>query len=229
MLPLHRLMNQNDRLIYPTGSKYTTLFPNSELSEIIKEAIIDYYYDARINDPNPQYWLRRFHRLVLNRETAWNKMVESINIPVEDNGRYNYDMIETEQATNTGSSTSSGTSTGSNTSSGNGFNYASDTPEGQIADIEDYMSNAGKSYSEGVTESTSTNASTGESSGTGNRTMTRKGNIGVMTAAQILDGYRDCFKYDAFKKIYSELESMFILVWGEEEEGGYMYAEYLHT
>lgn len=223
MLPLFRLTNKTDRLIYPNGCAYPDLFPNSELSEVIKAAIIDYYYDCQINDPNPQYWLRRFWRVVLNREQAWNKMVESINIPVEDNGRYNYDMVETEQATNTGSSTSSGSSTGSSTSTGNGTNYASDTPEGQITDIEDYMTNGGKSYTEGYTESTSNNTSTGESTGTGNRTLTRKGNIGVMTAAQILDGYRDCFKYDAFKKIYDELAPMFLIVYGEEDEGGYYY------
>lgn len=137
-------------------------------------------------------------------------------------------------------SKSSGTSTGTSsaTTSGDASNvsFNSDTPENSVADITEYMSSAARSEStnSGKQDGTQDSKSTGESEskesgktttetgierlmtadggeqGSGANTLRRFGNIGVMTSAQVLEGWRAGVYYDAFKVIFNDLENLFL-------------------
>ena len=122
---------------------------------------------------------------------------------------YNYDMQETaadqRQGTNTSSTTHTPNLTISSTSSDTSTSKRMDTPDAITSDIDTYMSEAGKDTSS--TTSSQTQTGTDTTSGTGGytdgtqRQLTRKGNIGVMTAAQILGGYREAQMWDAYSQV----------------------------
>ena len=114
-------------------------------------------------------------------------------------------MQETTSYQTSGVSQSGGTRTG----------YNSETPEGATSDIESYMSAANKSVDSNNDSATSN----------GEQTVTRKGNIGVMTSAQILGGYRAAVNWCALEEvIFPELEKLFVMIWEEDEGYGYLYA-----
>ena len=116
-----------------------------------------------------------------------------------------------------------------------------DTPDGITNDIDNYLtraqkdtidnniSNENESNAEtkntgndkqiyrqtgtNTTRQTGTSTTTGQSSSTDNNThhLRRFGNIGVMTSAQILGGYRDAQSYDAYAAIiFPECEQLFL-------------------
>lgn len=114
--------------------------------------------------------------------------------------------------------------------------YESDTPENSVDDIEHYMSTASNNQTENEGKTTQTddrtidettkgkntnttnttqtiNRTIGNDSGekgSGANTLRRVGNIGVMTSAQVLEGWRAGIYYDAFKVIFNDLESLFL-------------------
>ena len=63
-------------------------------------------------------------------------------------------------------------------------------------------------------------------SSTGEQTVTRQGNIGVMTSAQILGGYRTAVNWCALEEvIFPAIEKLFIMIWEEDEDYGYLYTQ----
>lgn len=177
----------------------TTLFPASDdLNDDMKNAIKDHFYYRQISEESPQRFLRHFHRIILDRVYAWKKLIETEKALRDDDMIYNYDL--TENASSSRTDHGQTTSSGSNTST----SYTSDTPDGSISDIETYMSAAGK----GESSSSGNTSNTGDSAA--QSTMTRKGNIGVMTAAQIMGGYREAMEWSAYNYMYAELEKCFL-------------------
>ena len=124
----------------------------------------------------------------------WEKLIQSEQALRDDDAIYNYDLTET--------------GTYSNSGEGQNDNYVSDTPDGSVqpSDIETYMSSAGRTKS--------------DTAGEGEHELTRKGNIGVMTSAQILGGYREAVNFDAYKVIFAELEPLFLGVFEDFAEVG---------
>ena len=205
-LPFFRFFDETDVVIYPVGAKYSTLWPtNCILSDEVKEQIKVNFTNYFTNSANPQYWLGRFHALIRREQDKWQKLLTSEDALRPDDAIYNYDMSETTSYETSGQSQSGGTRTG----------YNSETPEGATSDIETYMSAANKSVDSNNDTATSS----------GNQTVTRKGNIGVMTSAQILGGYRAAVNWCALEEvIFPELEKLFVMIWEEDEGNGYLYA-----
>lgn len=214
-LPFFRFFDETDKVIYPDGAKYTTLWPaNCILSEDVQEQIKVNFCNYFVNMSYPQYWLARFHALINREQDKWQKLLESENALRPQDAIYNYDMEETTNYETSGQSTGSATRTGNNTG------YVSETPEGSVSDIDTYMSAANKN----VTNNNDSTTDSGTS--TGNQTVTRKGNIGVMTAAQIIGGYRDAVNWCALEEvIFPALEKLFIMIWEEGEDYGYLYTQ----
>lgn len=123
-----------------------------------------------------------------------------------DDAIYNYDLHETSEYESENTSESETTSTDEQ--------FTSDTPDGSLSDIENYMSAGGRG------SSTGTGTSTG--SGSGSSSMRRYGNIGVMTSAQILGGYREATDFDAYTFIFRDLEYLFIGVFDLETDGEFV-------
>lgn len=194
-------------LLKPTSNVYTvegfptTLFP-AEMSDAQQyahgsemiEQISEHFFEYQITIVPPWYWVRRFHAVIRRHLWQWEKLIESEQRLRDDDAIYNYDLNESGTYENTGS--------------GQADNYVSDTPDGRIqpSDIETYMSNAARNKS--------------ETDGNGSHTLRRYGNIGVMTSAQIMGGYRDAINYDAYQVIFAELEHLFLGVFEDFAEIG---------
>ena len=194
-------------LLKPTSNVYnvegfpTSLFP-SEMSDAEQyphgsemiEQISEHFFEYQITIVPPWYWVKRFHAVIRRHLWQWEKLIKSEQALRDDDAIYNYDLNESGTYENTGS--------------GQADNYVSDTPDGRIqpSDIETYMSNAARNKS--------------ETDGSGSHTLRRYGNIGVMTSAQIMGGYRDAINYDAYQVIFAELEPLFLGVFEDFAEIG---------
>ena len=206
-LPFFRFFDRNDTVIYPKGARYNWFWPdNCILNGFIQDQIMDNFANYFVNSANPQYWIGRFQLLVLREQDKWQKLLDSENALRPDDAIYNYDLRETTRYQTSGQSESDSTRTG----------YNSETPEGSTADIETYMSAANKNV----------DSNNDSASSTGEQTVTRQGNIGVMTSAQILGGYRAAVNWCALEEvIFPELEKLFIMIWEEDSDYGYLYTQ----
>ena len=206
-LPFFRFFDRNDTVIYPKGARYNWFWPdNCILNGFIQDQIMDNFANYFVNSANPQYWIGRFQLLVLREQDKWQKLLDSENALRPDDAIYNYDMVEKTNYTTSGQSEGGSTRTG----------YNSETPEGSTSDIEQYMSAANKNV----------DSNNDRASSTGEQTVTRQGNIGVMTSAQILGGYRAAVNWCALEEvIFPELEKLFIMIWEEGEDYGYLYTQ----
>lgn len=194
------LLNPNSK-IYQMSGFPSTLFP-AEMDDLqtyphgaeMVENITEHFFEYQITISPPWYWVRRFHATIKKHLYQWEKLIESEQQLRDDDAIYNYDLNES--------------GTYSNTGEGQNDNYVSDTPDGSIqpSDIESYMSSAGRTKT----------GTTGE----GEHTLRRYGNIGVMTSAQIMGGYRDAINFDAYKIIFAELEPLFLGVFEDFAEVG---------
>lgn len=213
-IPLNLFLDTANLVLYPTDGEFKSLWPaDIPITDDEKAQIVNQFYDRLINVTPPQYWLRRWHNLVKRESPKWRKLLDSENLLTETDAMTNYHLKETSTYTSTSSGTSSSTSSGQ---SGN-KQYVSDTPDGSLSDISNYMSSGAES------NSTSSGTSSGESGGTstGQSTTERTGNTGFRTQAELLDNYRESVNYCAFDTIFRTLEPMFIGVW--EGEYGYIY------
>lgn len=194
------LLNPNSK-IYQMSGFPSTLFP-AEMDDLqtyphgaeMVENITEHFFEYQITILPPWYWVRRFHATIKKHLYQWEKLIQSEQALRDDDAIYNYDLTET--------------GTYSNSGEGQNDNFVSDTPDGSIqpSDIETYMSSAGRTKS--------------DTAGEGEHELTRKGNIGVMTSAQILGGYREAVNFDAYKIIFAELEPLFLGVFEDFAEVG---------
>lgn len=196
---------QTDSPAFNVSGYPSELFPDA-VPDAMREQIMNEFYDYDIAVMPPWVWLSRFH-LTINRHLyQWQKLIDSEQALRDDDAIYNYDMTETSSGTATNVSTDS--------SSGSQSSFVSDTPDGSLNDIEQYMSSGSRTVS-------SANAN-GQSSGSTTGQLTRKGNIGVMTAAQILGGYRMAVDFDAYAVIFRDLMPLFIGSFDLDDNGDFV-------
>ena len=140
------------------------------------------------------YYIKMYHSV---------EMMDAIEDPLE-----NYSMIEESSSTGTSSASGSGSHNTTN-NAGERTRKHLDTPQGRIANLTDgYMSYADRDAAATDTESGSeSNESSVESEAS--TTLTRHGNIGVTTYAQMLEGYRNTF-INTDMMIIDELDELFL-------------------
>lgn len=178
----------------------TTLYPEDvpDFTDEMKKAIEEHFYYRQIADETPQRFLRHFQNTIRTRAYNWKKLLESEKALRDDDMIYNYDLTETASGTREDASQTGSQGASTNT------NYMSDTPDGNVEDIENYMSEAGKSTADSNAVSSSSGTARTASQ------LRRYGNIGVMTAAQIAGGYRQAMEWSAYNVIYADLEKHFL-------------------
>lgn len=224
-LPLYEFLDENNSFIYPTDAEFKTLFP-ANYHEGIKAAIIQEFYYRQVGQYIPQKFLRRFHRLLNERQAAWIKLVDSEDVINPEYATRNYEITEERtqhvESENQGNASSNSqtitTDNGRTTGTIGATAWVSDTPDGSVSDIETYMSSANKnqSNSEGTSEA-SGNATTdgsshnnGSSSGNLSENIHRYGNIGVTTFEKIIEGYRNSVVWCSFENvIFPEVNKLF--------------------
>ena len=224
-LPLYEFLDENNTFIYPPDGEFKTLFP-ATYHEGIKAAITQEFYYRQVGQYIPQKFLRRFHRLLNERQTAWIKLIDSEEIVKPEQATRNYDMteeraqhVESENQGNASSNSQTVTSdSGNTTATSTATAWVSDTPDGSVSDIETYMSSANKNQSDSTgTSETTGNATTdgssqnaGSSSGDLTENIHRYGNIGVTTFEKIIEGYRNSASWCAFEQvIFPEVNKLF--------------------
>ena len=169
------------------------LYPDDVPSDMRAQIESEFYsYDLALSPP--WVWVERFHHVINRHLYQWEKLLASEHALRDDDAIFNYDLTET--------TASIGSSSSTTTSSGSTDDFISDTPDGSLTDISNYMSSGSRS------SGTSTATTGGSTNHNGN--MRRYGNIGVMTSAQIMNGYRDAMDFDAYRIIFRELEPLFI-------------------
>lgn len=198
-----QLFDQNSPVFNVSGYP-STLFP-ADFPEEIAAQIKSEFQDYDIALSPPWRWVERFHLTIERHLYQWQKLLASERYLRDDDGIYNYDLNET--------STYNGKSASDNRNQTNGQQYVSDTPDGSLNDISQYMSSGSRDQNTGRSEGASVNES--------KSTMRRYGNIGVMTSAQILGGYRDAIDFDAFRLIFRDLESLFIGSFDLDDNGSF--------
>ena len=172
----------------------------------IQAQIVSHFYDYDIAIVPPWRWVERFHYTIKRHIAQWQRLIDSETALRADDAIYNYDLNESSSYTSQNDSESS-TKTDDQ-------QFTSDTPDGSLSDIENYMTAGGRGNSESRGTSTGT--------GSGASTLRRYGNIGVMTSAQILGGYREATDYDAYNTIFRDLEPLFIGVFDLDSEGEFV-------
>lgn len=224
-LPLYEFLDEDNVFIYRTDGEFKTLFP-VDYHEGIKAAIIQEFYYRQVGQYIPQKFLRRFHRLLNERQAAWIKLIDSEEIVQPEQATRNYDMteertqhVESENEGNASSNSQTTTSdSGNTTATSGGTSWVSDTPDGSISDIETYMSSAnknqtnstGKSEASGNATTDGSSQNAGSSSGDLTENIHRFGNIGVTTFEKIIEGYRNSSSWCAFEQvIFPEVNKLF--------------------
>lgn len=224
-LPFYEFLDEDNVFIYPTDGEFKTLFP-ADYHEGIKVAIIQEFYYRQVGQYIPQKFLRRFHRLLNDRQAAWIKLIESEAVVQPEQATRNYDMteertqhVESENQGNASSTSHTTTNDSGNTTATSGAtSWMSDTPDGSVSDIETYMSSANKNQSNSTGTSSATGSANtggssqneGSSSGDLTESIRRFGNIGVTTFENILAGYRNSAAWCAFEQvIFPEVNKLF--------------------
>lgn len=198
-----QLFDQNSPVFNVSGYP-STLFP-ANFPEEIAAQIKSEFQDYDIALSPPWRWVERFHLTIERHLYQWEKLLASERYLRDEDGIYNYDLTEKSEF--------NGKSATDTRQSNNGQQYVSDTPDGNLVDIENYMSSGSRDQNSGRGESTSANESVSS--------LRRYGNIGVMTSAQILGGYRDAIDFDAYKAIFRDLESLFIGSFDLDDNGSF--------
>ena len=195
-----------------------------------EQKIIDHYYFRQIGQETPQRFrhylkckLREIMPYYIQRYESVALMAEGIKSG-EINPLENYSMMEegtnseSANAKRTGSGTTSMTGSGEVTNTKNGAQKFSDTPQNNLSNLDNYLTNATvndeneHSQSSETKNGTQSETNTEESTGNGSHTLTRRGNIGVTTYAQMLEGYRQSF-INVDMEIIEELNCLFLGVY----------------
>lgn len=229
----------------PFNFDYPSYYTGDEKTAF-EQKIIDHYYFRQIGQETPERFRHYLKCKMREIMPYYIQRYESVAIMAagiasgEINPLENYSMIEegtTEDAstatrTGTGTTESTGSGNTSVTGSGNVSNTInstekfSDTPQNNLSNLDNYLTNATiknntESSESGETKTgtqsetntaETTETSTEENTGNGKHTLTRRGNIGVTTYAQMLQGYRDSF-INVDIEIIEELNCLFLGVY----------------
>lgn len=224
-------------------------FYTGEAKTAFEQKVIDHYYFRQIGQETPARFMHYFRTRIREIMPYYIQLYESERMmhSVEDPFK-SYDLTETFTSERSGShsnessasssdssetgSTGSNSSAGTddNTHTGNNQRIFSDTPQGNISNLDDHMTEATKesvsatdrrTMSNAVESSTNTNYSgsasseasdSGESSESFTHTLHRYGNIGVQPLGQEINAYRSAL-LNIDKMIIDELNDLFLLVY----------------
>lgn len=187
--------------------------------------VIDHYYFRQIGQETVGRFLHYFRAKVREIMPYYIQRYESVDLfkSIDDPLR-SYELTEEYErdTSNTGRSSSSGTSSNEGTSRENVSTDRerrhSDTPQGSIANLDNYMSDATKEdetvANNGSTTQSSESSASSESTDTGRESykLTRYGNIGVQPLGQELTVLRSAF-INVDMEIIDELKDLFLKVY----------------
>lgn len=198
---------------------YPSYYKDEEKKEF-EQKVIDHFYFRQIGQETPGRWLHYFRTRIREIMPYYLQRYKSVEIMMSQDPLEIYNLKEeyTEETTGTGkvSGSSTGESSSENTSTGDSTKKFSNTPQGEIANIEKFMTEATKediTDTETATSSASgTSEQSSEDTGSKTYTMTRKGNIGVQPLGQEINVYRSAL-INVDLEIINELNDLFLAVY----------------
>ena len=170
-----------------------------------EKKFFDKYFDREIYCKNPFVFRRallgKLNLIMPYYKQIYQTELESKNINFLLNKDLKEEFIRDIENSAEGSATSTGTTTGEST------NIFSDTPEGQISNIEKFMSNGTINKANDSTETNNVSNSTGKTKE--KTSFLSQGNIGVTSSAELLDKWRSVI-INIDDLILNELEGLFL-------------------
>lgn len=193
-----------------------------------EQKVLDHFWTRQIGQETVGRFLLYFRRTVREIMPYYIQRYESVDLMKDPEIKPldNYNMIEEyeQETSETGSSTNQTTGNSSGTGGDAKTGVESTTPEGTLAWSLNplNLNNVVLAYASGVNQEINHSQATEESSsegstsstgaGTNKHKLTRRGNIGVTTYAQLLEGYRETF-LNIDMEIIEELDSCFLGVY----------------
>ena len=189
--------------------------------KVLEQKIIDHYRFRQIGQETVGRWLHYFQTRMREIMPYYVQLYEfeakwfNVDDPLES-----YNLTETFEQDTKGTGkltgTSSGTSSGSNEENSEKLTKFSDTPQGSIDNLDNYLTTA--TQETGKLTGTSSGTSTGntsqasEDTGKTTHTLTRKGNIGVQPLGGEVQNIRDAF-INIDQMVINELKDLFLQVY----------------
>ena len=170
-----------------------------------EKKFFDKYFDREIYCKNPFVFRRallgKLNLIMPYYKQIYQTELEAKNINFLLNKDLKEEFIRDIENSAEGSATSTGTTTGEST------NIFSDTPEGQVSNIEKFMSNGTINKANDSTQTNSNSNSTGKT--TEKTSFLSQGNIGVTSSAELLEKWRSVI-INIDELILNELEDLFL-------------------
>lgn len=185
-------------------------FFEGEAKKDFEKKITDHFYFRQIGQETVGRWLHMFRSRMREIMPYYNQLYES-----EKYMQNIEDPFATVDYTETFEEESSGQSNTSANGKTNGFvdgfteHRYSNTPQGTINNIDDYLTEASKDTVLNEEETTSESSSTGATSGTVKHTLTKKGAMGVTTFGHDMMEYRQSF-LNIDLMVIKELNDLFL-------------------
>lgn len=203
---------------------YPSYYKGDE-KKAFEQKVIDHYYFRQIGQETVGRFLHYFRAKIREIMPYYIQRYESVDLfkSVED-PLQSYDLTEeyTRNTSNTGTTKSSGSTSGSGTSTEDVTTDRerrhSDTPQGSIDNLDNYMSDATKEKenvgTNATNSATSESSADTESTDTGEETykLKRYGNIGVQPLGQEINVLRSSF-INVDMEIIEELADLFLKVY----------------
>lgn len=186
-----------------------------------EQKIIDHYRFRQIGQETVGRWLHYFRTRIREIMPYYVQLYEfeakwfNVDDPLES-----YNLVETFEETSHGSGTQSTSGSSENTSESSGTTESarrhSDTPQGTIDNLDNYMSEAtrenGTQTGNATVSGSDTSESSSENTGNTSHTLTRKGNIGVQPLGGEVQNIRDAF-INIDLMVINELKDLFLQVY----------------
>lgn len=196
-----------------------------EAKQAFEQKVIDHYFFRQIGSETVGRFKHEFKTKIREIMPYYKQLYESVDLMANVGDPFEaYNLTET--FTKTTSGTSSGSSedssetseTGSLNQNGTSKSRFSDTPQGSIENLDNYLTNATindidtTDTSSRSANGSSSSTSSSEASGTEDYTLTRRGNIGVQPLGQEMEYYRKAL-INVDMMIIKELNELFLLVY----------------
>lgn len=189
--------------------------------DAFQQKIIDHYRFRQIGQETVGRWLHYFRTRIREIMPYYIQLYEfeakwfNIEDPLES-----YNLTETFDQESSGSGTVTGNitseSSGSSETTQNNTKKFSDTPQGSISNLDNYLTEATVDNGDGSETNTvngsGTSEQTSEDTGTVKHTLTRRGNIGVQPLGSEVTNIRDAF-INIDLMVINELKDLFLQVY----------------
>lgn len=199
---------------------YPSFYEGEEKTKF-EQKVIDHYYFRQIGQETVGRFLHYFRTKVREIMPYYIQLYDSEKYMKELDDPfatvdYTETYSETREGQSSGSASSSSTTTANSEGSENLTHKFSNTPQGEISNLDRYMTEASQDSSANSLEATSTGSGTNtnesESSETVSHTLTKKGAMGVTTFGHDMIEFRQSF-LNVDMMVIDELNDLFLKVY----------------